>query len=114
METDPWTKDDVMSRECIREISKKLYGMHIEYGQDGAVWLMPDKGIDVTAVMWETCRDFLLGTSTRHSVFTYVLGGTQCDPPSDYATLAVANAWMKPLRNCSSMEELKLVLACVG
>lgn len=115
METD-FCNDEQAMRECFRKISEKISGIHVERGNDGTIWLMPDDGIDVMAVCWKSIAGFLFGAGGVLSVFRYLErmakdGESDYD---DYKKLASLNGWMKQLRDCSSPEEMLLALACIG
>lgn len=102
--------------DCIDVVARKISGAHIEFGSDDSIWLMPDDGINVTAVRWRSADEFLLGNGQTFSVFgffefMFVNVMKLCD---DYRKLASLNEWMKPLCRCSSPEELRLTMACIG
>ena len=100
-----------MLLDCFDAVSKKISGMHTEIGADDSIWLMPDREDMPGAVMWRSCESFLFGDDYYYSVFrlAQIAGGRGC-----WRKFLLVNRWMIPLLSCSSLEELQLMMACIG
>lgn len=105
-----------MIRECFCKISEKIRGAHIEIGSDDSIWLMPDGDINMTAMRWRSADEFLLGNSQTFSIFGWVgfIAANMMNMRDGCRKFVSLNEWMKPLSNCSSLEELQLMMACIG
>lgn len=99
---------------CFDAVSKKISGMHTEIGADDSVWLMPDDKNMPGAAMWRSRRDFLLGdTADCYSIFKLAcINGIREE--CIWSRFLLANRWMDSLQSCSSLEELRLMMTCIG
>ena len=111
-ETQKETPDMVL--DCFGAVSKKISGMHTEIGADDSVWLMPDREDMPGAAMWRSRKDFLLGdTAGCYSIFGLAcINGIREE--CIWSRFLLANRWMDSLQSCSSLEELQLMMACIG
>lgn len=103
-----------MLLDCFDAISKKISGMHTEIGAYDSVWLMPDGKNMPGAVMWRSRRDFLFGDAFgRYSIFRLAcINGIHEE--CIWSRFLLANRWMNSLQSCLSLEELRLMMACIG
>lgn len=100
--------------DCFDTVSKKISGMHTEIGADDSVWLIPDREDMPGAAMWRSRADFLLGdTAGCYSIFRLAcINGIREE--CIWSRFLLANRWMDSLQSCSSLEELQLMMACIG